>query len=52
MAKRLASKITRVLDSSPINYLSDLFVVVMVVGWAIVLFAEIIFAIYGTVVLL
>ncbi|MCC8128623.1 MAG: hypothetical protein LIO51_01615 [Clostridiales bacterium] len=48
---RRESKAVQALNKSPINYFSDLFVIVMVCGWILVLIVEVIFAIYGTVVL-
>lgn len=44
-------KIEKVLDKSPINYFSDLFIVSMVVAWVVVLIIMIGVAIYSTVVL-
>lgn len=44
-------KIEKALDKSPINYLSDLFIVAMVLAWIIVLIIMIGIAIYSTVVM-
>ncbi|MCC8049692.1 MAG: hypothetical protein LIP10_03400 [Clostridiales bacterium] len=43
-------KITKALQDSPINYYSDLFVIVMVIDWLAVVVIMVIFAIYATVV--
>ncbi len=47
--KKEDGKVTTALRNSPINYFSDLFVAVMVVGWIVVLVIMIIFAIYAEV---
>ena len=39
------------LAKSPINYFSDLFIAVMVIGWAAVLCIMVVFAVYSNVVL-
>ncbi|MCD7764384.1 MAG: hypothetical protein LUI14_14615 [Lachnospiraceae bacterium] len=43
-------KITKMLQDSPINYYSDLFVISMVIGWVVVLIIMVVFAIYAEIV--
>ena len=46
-----SSKVETALKKSPINYMSDLFVVVMVLAWIIVIAIMVVMAIYATVIL-
>ena len=47
--KEKSGKIGEMLNKSPINYFSDLFIVAMVLGWIIVLLVMIGFAAYATI---
>ncbi|MCD8076813.1 MAG: hypothetical protein LUE63_00250 [Lachnospiraceae bacterium] len=47
--KQEDGKITAALKKSPINYMSDLFVVVMVAAWIVVLIVMVAAAVYSTV---
>lgn len=50
MEKKKSRKIDRALRDNHISYWSDLFIVTMVLGWAVTVVCMIIFAVYSTIV--
>ncbi|MCD7751573.1 MAG: hypothetical protein LUI10_07530 [Lachnospiraceae bacterium] len=49
--RKRTSQLVQALNESPINYMSDLFIVAMVLSWIIVILIMVIMAIWATIVL-